>query len=340
MAEVAFVTQTSPIDEYGRALYAVARSIVRAMLDQLGPEDLEDLNTDRDRVTLRQLAKIARLDRDKGLRGDGFEWAVHEAVVGREPRVSDLVAEAVVKSSRYLRHDQPASLLFGHERAQYLGFLDAVIENAGERAVLLPDGRGHPYAFGPWVALAALGQLAEGLLTSRIQQVWKTDIFLTTDHVADEKLRYVATTIKSNYEQLEAGRGLRLGIVPEAPGMPPGVHRYKGLWVVSLPDPNGFMGLFNDAYSSVAAAIITLGKHVRGPYYLKPSAKGGRLQTQMEKYGEARVVEVEAALNDAAQQDLVDVQHKLVSVEAPSWLHITERRPRVIAPRPRFEKLD
>jgi hypothetical protein len=55
------------------------------MLDQLSSEDFGDLNVDRDLVTLRQLAKIARIDLDKGLRGDGFEWAIHEHVLGGEP---------------------------------------------------------------------------------------------------------------------------------------------------------------------------------------------------------------------------------------------------------------
>src|SRR4030095_7701197 len=37
MADVTFLQQAAPIDEYGRALYAVARSIVRALLDQMTP---------------------------------------------------------------------------------------------------------------------------------------------------------------------------------------------------------------------------------------------------------------------------------------------------------------
>jgi hypothetical protein len=41
------------------------------------------------------------------------------------------------------------SLLLGHERAKYLGVMDAVIENATDEAVLIPDGQGHPFAFGP-----------------------------------------------------------------------------------------------------------------------------------------------------------------------------------------------
>ncbi|MFH9861754.1 hypothetical protein [Streptomyces sp. NPDC017202] len=91
MADVTFLSQAEPVDEYGRALYAVSRSILRAHFDELSQADLEDLNCDRVDVTFRQLAKLARLHRDKGSRGDGFEWAVHEAIVGGEPRVVDLV---------------------------------------------------------------------------------------------------------------------------------------------------------------------------------------------------------------------------------------------------------
>ena len=81
---VSFIVQGDPPDEYGRALYAVARSILRALLDQLGADDLEVVQSDRVDVSLRQLVVVARLDRDKGMRGDGFEWAIHEALMGAE----------------------------------------------------------------------------------------------------------------------------------------------------------------------------------------------------------------------------------------------------------------
>lgn len=335
MADVTFLEQAAPVDEYGRALYAVARSIVRALLDQITPDDLGDLDLERNQVTLRQLAKFARLERDKGMRGDGFEWAVHEAIAGGEPRVTDHVSELLRRVSRNLDGAGPASVMFGHERAQYLGFLDAVIQTAGDGAVLLPDGRGHPYAFGPWVSVAAKGKSAETLLTERIKQIWKTDLFLTD---ADAQ-KYIAATIKSNHKMLEGGRGLRIGIVPEAKDYSPGIRWNGSLWVLALPDPDGFMGLFNDAYSAVAQAICTLGKHERPAYFLKPSAKAQRVQEQLEKYPTARVVDIEGALDEAAQKDLIDVKHQLVSVKPPSWLHMTEKATPVIAPKPKFEKL-
>ncbi len=213
---VTFLSQKQPVDERGRAMYAIARSIIRAQLDQLTQEDLEDLDRDRVDVTLRQLAKLARLDRDKGMRGDGFEWAVHEAVLGKEPTVVEPVSEAMLKASKkFAAMTAPTSLLFGYERAKYLGFLDAIVENADAEAVLLPDGQGRPFYFdGPWMKLAAKGKSSEPNLRPRIRRVWKTDLFLS-DEV---RHRHVAATIKSSWRLLEDGPGLRLGIVPRGEG--------------------------------------------------------------------------------------------------------------------------
>jgi hypothetical protein len=339
MANITFIQQNAPIDEYGRALYAVARSVLRALLDSLTNEDLTDLNSPLKEVTMRQLAKVVRLDRDKGMRGDGFEWAVHEAILGQEPLVTQLVADALCRASRSISGNVPDSLLFGYERAKYLGFLKATIKAAGTSPVLLPDGSGRPYSFGPWVARAAMGEASELYLTDRIKKIWKTDLFLTSRGAE----KYLAATVKSNYALLEGGRGLKMGIVPESTvtGHKPGISfdSKHGLWLVTLSDPTGFMGLFNDAYLAVGRAMCTLGKQEAPPYYTKPSAKAQKLQLQLEKYPTATVLDIEAALNDAAQQDLVGTKHQLVSVNAPNWLHLKSMKPKIIAPKPSFRPL-
>lgn len=339
-ANITFIEQNAPVDEYGRALYAVARSVLRALIDSVSDEDLTDLNTPLADVRMRQLAKIARLERDKGMRGDGFEWAVHEAILGKEPSVLDPIAMALRRSSKSVKDAEPTSLMFGQERAKYLGFLDAVVDEAGKDSYLLPQGQGKPFNFGPWVSVAAQGHLAEPLLNERIKKIWKTDLFLSSD--GDKK--HLAATVKSNFAQLEGGQGLRIGIVPESTHFnnSAGVKydQKHGLWVVSLADPNGFMGLFNDAYHAVARAICTLGKQSQPPYFIKPSAKAQRIQEQIEKYPDAKAVDIEEALNDAAQQDLVTAKHKLVSVNAPDWLHIKAMAPKIISPKPKFVKID
>ncbi len=289
---------------------------------------------------MRQLAKVARLERDKGMKGDGFEWAVHEAVVGGEPSVIDPIAHALRKASpRLVKDAPPTSLLFGYERAKYLGFLDAVVTDAGNDSFLLPEGSGRPFQFGPWVSKAAAGAASENMLNDRIKKIWKTDLFLS----AQDDSRYFAATVKSNFALLEGGRGLRVGIVPESThaNNHSGVRYDKdlGLWVVTLADPNGFMGLFADAYHAVGRAMCSLGKLPMPPYYVKPTAKAQRVQEQLEKHPNARVLEIEDALNEAAQQDLVSQTHRLVEVNAPDWLHMKQMLPKVICPKPKFEKL-
>lgn len=173
-AKVTFIEQNHPIDEYGRALFAVARSVLRAFIDSMSEEDLADINTPQKEVRLRQLAKIARIDRDKGMRGDGFEWAIHEAILGKEPKVINPISEALNKAStKILRDSSPSSLLFGQERAKYLGFLEAVVDEAGTDSYLLPQGSGRPFRFGPWVSVAAEGYRAEERLNERIKKYGK-----------------------------------------------------------------------------------------------------------------------------------------------------------------------
>jgi hypothetical protein len=340
MGDVTFLKQAQPVDEYGRALYAVARSIIRAQLDALSQQDLVDLGVDRKEVTMRQLSHYARLERDKGQRGDGFEWAVHEAIVGREPTVIEPLAFTLTKvSPKFRGAEMTSSLMFGQERAKYLGFLDSVVEQAGEDAVLLPDGKGRPFQFqSDWLRWAARGQRYEHRLGERIKKVWKTDLFISDQNAR----RYTAATVKSNAVHLEGGPGLRVGIVPASSTLRPGTRRdtKTGLWLTVLPDPDGFMGLFNDAYWGVASAIHTIGKQAPPPYYLKPSAKSQRMVEQILKYPTAKVIDIEDALDEAAQQGLIAVEHELVSVSAPEWLHLNEKRLPIIAPKPSFEPLD
>lgn len=196
-ANITFIEQNAPIDEYGRALYAVGRSVLRALIDSITEEDLTNLNTPLGDVRMHQLAKVVRLERDKGMRGDGFEWAVHEAVVGREPRVLTPLGEALKRSSRYIKDAEPSSVLFGQERAKYLGFMDAVVDEAGNDSYLFPQGSGKPFRFGPWVSVAAGGHTSEPFLNDRIKKIWKTDLFLS----AEGDPRYFAATVKSNFSQ-------------------------------------------------------------------------------------------------------------------------------------------
>ncbi len=98
--------------------------------------------------------------------------------------------------------------------------------------------------------------------------------------------------------------------------------------------------LFHVIIESVGEAILKSGKHDREAYWYKPTAQGQRLQEQLEKYENSKVVDILDALNEAAQQNLIGVNERLVSVDAPPWLTVADKPVPVIAPRPAFEKLD
>ena len=99
------------------------------------------------------------------------------------------------------------------------------------------------------------------------------------------------------------------------------------------------MGLYNDAYHAVARAILKLGKQIQPPYFIKPTPMAQRIQEQIEKYPDALINDIEEALNEAAQQDLVISSHKLMSVNAPDWLKVKQLAPTIISPKPKFIKL-
>lgn len=94
-------------------------------------------------------------------------------------------------------------------------------------------------------------------------------------------------------------------------------------------------------YKAVGRAICTLGNQQKPTYWPKPSAKAEKVQRQLEKHPSVKVVEIEDALSEAAedQRNLATADTKLVSVNAPDWLHIKEMAPKVIAPKPKFVKL-
>jgi hypothetical protein len=100
------------------------------------------------------------------------------------------------------------------------------------------------------------------------------------------------------------------------------------------------LGLYNDAYSAVAEAITTLGRHDRGHYWEKPRPMGVQVQTQLESYGTRKVQDIEDGLNEATEQDVVAIQERLVSVDALPWMRLgTPKQPMLLAPKPSFIRL-
>ena len=117
--------------------------------------------------------------------------------------------------------------------------------------------------------------------------------------------------------------------------------------MVTLFDPDGFMGLYRDAYSAVAEAISTLGHHDRGTFYWdKPTPMGAQIQKQLESYGKRKMTDMartrglDAGRGPGPRGRRVEARlGGRASLAPPRFPR--GQRPNVVAPRsPRSWKLD
>ncbi len=165
---------------------------------------------------MRQLSHYVRLERDKG---NAKRWVrmvcTHEAVAeasGASLRSCRTRWQGSRRSSRLCQGLVTPLWLRARD-------LTAVVQGAGEQAVLPSDSARLPFGFrSDWLKYVARGWRAEPLLSLRIKKVWKTHVVLSDEHAR----RYAAATVKSNYKQLEGGAGLRVAIVPSAVDLRPG----------------------------------------------------------------------------------------------------------------------
>lgn len=333
------LVQGERLEDYEAGLFSVVRAILAAMLEGLGKDQLEDLNVEGlDQVRLRPMAQVVRLPRDHGGRGDGFEWAVHAALYDGLPSVIGPIALAMSAASRELTCDRPRSVLFGYERAlRRDGFVDQFLADMGDQPRLLPGGRGMSAPLADILPLFGDGPASQHLLPPRVSKAWKADMFLS----APGSNKWLAATVKSNAGALEGGPGLRVGIVPQQIGLMAGISNTphedpeRGLWLAVLPDRDGFVGLFNDAYMATAHVLRRLGKHGEdwGPYYLKPTVIGLKLAAELERHARTPVVEIVDALGDQAQVGLI-LPGGRGGFQIPSWLRHARRPALRFVPRP------
>lgn len=329
------LVQRERVEDYRAALFSVARSILVAMLDGLGRTQLEVIQeTERGRVKLGQLAWVARLPRDKGARGDGFEWAVHAAVADGDSGVCGRLARAMCDAAEAARGDTIHSVLFGYERARNPEFLREFLSEMGAYPRLLPGGRGRSAPIGDVLSSLVDGPRAD--LPERFASVWKADMFLS----AEGSDKWLAATVKSNPELLEGGSGLRVGVVAEWPDWPasddlsPTRLDDLGLIVAVLPDHDGFVRVFNDGYAAVAEALRVIGQHPPEwvPHYLKPTVVGQEIARELTLHASTPVVEIVDELGLYGQRGLITPDRRRFSV--PGWLRNNRMQPFVATARP------
>lgn len=132
------VQQHSVADEVS-AITAVVRPILEGVLYALKTDVVAEVGT-YDDVKLKMLPRLYRRgDRDCGI---CFEYAVHEALNRGEPSVVERVYDAMTRCS--VPGNDPASILFGAEKAGALNLINTAKERLTEESGLLYGTRGRP----------------------------------------------------------------------------------------------------------------------------------------------------------------------------------------------------
>ena len=244
------VQQNAVADEVS-ALTAVVRPILQSLLYALKGEVVEAVGG-YEHVKLLMLARLYRPgDRDCGI---CFEYAVHDALNRREPSVLERLHDAMANCK--VQGSEPTSILFGLEKSGSLNLINTAKETLTDDSRLLAGTRGQPAKLKRHIdAIAAAFRRKEAreALPWSISGLWKADLFV--GHADSD--RWVGTSVKINPSQLEAARGLRIGIVPAEQGATDVVRvdEARNLVICPLPYDRAFMEVFFQSWGIVKQFI-------------------------------------------------------------------------------------
>ncbi|MFQ8432191.1 hypothetical protein [Amaricoccus sp. W119] len=244
--------QGNPVGAEVSALYAVVRPILAALLFSLRDEVVQDYGG-HEKVLLRQLAR--NRNPNDGEPGVCFEYAVHDAIINRDPEVLERINDALHRHCR-IRGDDPQSLLFGAEKSGRINLIQSVRDSLTDNSRLLSGVRGQPVRLKRHIETAAAAfrrRPERNRLPSTIGDLWKADLFVGRP----QPDQWVGTSVKINRTQLQAARGLRLAIIPSAQGEQDAIYHdeMKNLIVVPVPYDQGFMEVFYGGWETVVAFI-------------------------------------------------------------------------------------
>lgn len=297
--------QENPVADEVAAITATVRPILEGTLYGLKADVVAQVGGYAN-CTLEMLARLYRPgDGDCGL---CFEYAVHDALNRRVPAVMERVHDAAHQFCR-VPGTEPSSILFGLEKAGSLNLIDTVKERLTEESRLLAGVRAQPAKLKRHIdsiASAFRRRAERDALPWSIGGVWKADLFVG---YADSD-RWVATTVKINANQLEGGRGLRIGIVPMRGGRDDTIRKDEGknLVICPLPHDGSFMEIFYQGWG-VVQQFIAADSHIPREAFLPRQA-----DRQVARYLEERrafpVLDVIGALLPLAQPHLLRTEEQ------------------------------
>lgn len=309
------------------AITAVVRPILEGLLYALKADVVAEVGG-YGSVKLKMLPRLYRPgDRDCGI---CFEYAVHDALNRGEASVVERIQDAMATHCR-IAVDEPASILFGLEKAGALNLIDTAKDRLTEDSRLLAGIRGQPAKLKRHIdslAAAFRKKEARDSLPWSISGLWRADLFV--GNVNSD--RWVGTTVKINAKQLVGARGLRIGIIPARDRKSDLVRNDvdRNLVICPLPYDGEFMEVFYSGWG-IVRQFVAADAQVPGEVHL-PRGADRQVAKRLADRREFTVVEVIESLKALAQPGLLRTQEQDATLLSRRELRTTVGTGAVVAP--------
>jgi hypothetical protein len=323
--------QRNAVADEVSALTAIVCPILEGLLYGLKNSVVESSVGSHDKVTLELLARLYRPgDGDCGI---CFEYAVHDALNRKDPKVLERVQEALSKHCGITGADT-TSILFGVEKASKgLQLIDTAKKLLTDESVVLSGAKGRPAKLKRQlenIADAFFREAPEDCLPSSISGLWKADLFVgSTDSDS-----WVATTVKINSRRLAGAPGLRIGIVPADEGRKDLIRfdKSNNLIVCPLPYDQAFVELFYQAWEIVSLFISADSRLPREQDL--PRTVSRQVARRLDERRAYRVVDVIETLRKLAQPELLQTEQRPAATNGVADILFPEVNT-VLAPMPK-----
>jgi len=272
--------------------------VLKGLLFALNTQRVERLGG-HSTVTLADLAREYR--EGSGDCGICFEYAVHDAIKVKDPRVYDLISEII--DERCGIRGGAESILFGAEKNGAVSLIETPENLITDDARILAGSVGQPAKLKKqWskIKKALRDQKARDKLPESIRGLWKADLFV--GNVNQE--RWVGTTLKINPADFEGAPGLRIGIFPERKeGESPVVDQDRNLVLCPLPYNGSFMELFYSSFF-IVKQFCEADARIPKPVAL-PNASDRHVASLLEERRTYPIIEIIQAMEPMAQPKLL-----------------------------------
>jgi hypothetical protein len=241
--------QKNPVADEVSALVAVTGPIITGVLRSISDEVTNTFG-ERDKLPLKILGRLRK--EGGGDCGIAFDYAVHDAVISREPVIAERVTDALTKCG--VPAGEPASILFAIEKSGAQELISTeprlVMDNS---PVLLSEG-GRPVSLREHLAAIGAAFRLPGALLSLAQSIrglWKTELFLGS---ADRD-QWVSAGIHVSSPPPDAAKAPRIAIVPTMTGHSDAVTKdeQKNTVICPVPRDGSFIQIFHEGWQIVQA---------------------------------------------------------------------------------------